>query len=161
MIILTGLLYQFPRVYYANRFFDNILDFIGLSVMLKGVYIRMAARGHKKAHSNQGEGLVTTGLYSYTRNPMYLGTFLVGAGFVLIVWPWWSLPIFGWLFYLRFKKQVLKEEKHLRGLFKEEYKIYCRKVGIHEIGVNEGNCLHDFPRRVLFVQTGIFFDVFI
>jgi len=30
---------------------------------------------------------------------MYLGSFLMGAGFILIVWPWWTLPIFAALFF--------------------------------------------------------------
>ncbi len=88
----------------------------------------MAARGHKKAHSKKGEGLVKTGLYAYTRNPMYLGSFLIGGGFVLMVWPWWTLPVFARVFYMRFKRQVIKEEKYLRKTFGKDYETYAGKV---------------------------------
>jgi protein-S-isoprenylcysteine O-methyltransferase Ste14 len=127
-IILTGVIYQFPHLYPSSRAVDNVLDFIGLIVMLKGAYIRMAARGVKKAHSRQGAGLVKVGLYSFVRNPMYLGSFLMGAGFVLIVWPVWFLPVYAVLFYLRFKRQIVKEEKFLSKHFGKEYEDYCRKV---------------------------------
>lgn len=128
IIILTGFLYQFPHLYSTNPLWDNVLDFFGLIMILKGTYVRMAARGHKKEHSGKGQELVNTGLYAYTRNPMYLGSFFIGAGFVLIVWPWWTLPVFAWAFYLRFKRQIVKEEKYLKKHFSENYKVYCREV---------------------------------
>ncbi len=128
IIILTGFLYLFPGLYPKSQIFDNVLDFFGLMMILEGTYIRMTARGHKKAHSQEGEGLVKTGLYAYTRNPMYLGSFWMGGGFVLIVWPWWTLPLLGGLFYLRFKRQVVKEEGHLTKIFGESYETYCQEV---------------------------------
>jgi len=127
-IFLTCLFYFFPRIYPTSILLDNILDFLGIVLILKGVFFRMAARGHKKAHSSHGEGLVTTGLYAYTRNPMYLGSFMLGCGFVLMVWPWWMLIVFCISFYARFKRQVIKEEEHLKTLFGETYVQYCQKV---------------------------------
>ena len=127
-ILFTGFLYQFPHLYPSSRLFDNVMDWLGLIILLKGAYIRMAARGVKKAHSRQGAGLVKKGLYSLVRNPMYLGSFMMGAGFVLIVWPVWILPVFVWLFYLRFNTQIVKEEKWLYKNFGEDYAAYCRKV---------------------------------
>ncbi len=128
IIILTGLLYWFPQLYSLNRGIDNVLDFLGLIVVLSGNFLRMASRGHKKAHSMQGQGLVKTGPYALVRNPMYLGSFMMGCGFVLIVWPWWSLTVFGVLFYLRFRRQVKNEERHLRDIFGASFETYVQKV---------------------------------
>ena len=128
IIILTGFLYKFPHLYPNDFASDDRLDFIGLFVVLTGTFLRMAARGHKKAHSQKGEGLVTTGPYSLTRNPMYLGSFLTGAGFTLIVWPWWGVVIFSYLFYLRFDLQIKKEEEHLRTLFGKAFAVYVDRV---------------------------------
>ncbi len=128
VILFTAFLYQFPRLYSSSPLLDNIWDFFGFIVLLKGAYIRMSARGVKKAHSQQGEGLVKKGLYTVVRNPMYLGSFTLGAGFILLVWPFWILPIFAVLFYLRFNKQIVFEEKWLTKKFGEEYEAYCRKV---------------------------------
>jgi protein-S-isoprenylcysteine O-methyltransferase Ste14 len=128
VIILTGFLYLFPQLYTSNMFFDDIFDFLGLLTVLSGTFLRMSARGHKKIHSRKGHGLVLSGPYTLVRNPMYLGSFLMGSGFVLIVWPWWALPLFSCLFYLRFRRQILKEEKHLMEIFGETYENYCRKI---------------------------------
>lgn len=128
IIIITVILFKFPQLYFSSAVFDDLLDFIGFVLILKGIFLRMAARAHKKLNSPGGQGLVTSGLYIYTRNPMYLGSFLIGCGFILVLWPWWMLPVFAFLFYLRFSVQIEKEEKHLEQLFGEKYKVYCQQT---------------------------------
>lgn len=127
-VLLSGLWIAFPQFYSTSRSLDYLLSFLGMTAILKGAYIRMAARGHKKAHSFQGAGLVMTGLYGYSRNPMYLGSFLIGLGFVLIIWPWWTLPLYIFLFYFRFRRQIKKEEKYLLKKFGRSYESYCARV---------------------------------
>ena len=128
IIIMTGFLFAFRNLYPLNPFLDDALDFLGFIVLLNGILLRMSARGHKKAHSQKSKELVTSGPYTLVRNPMYLGSFLMGAGFILMVWPWWSLPFFALLFYVRFKRQIVKEEAFLEKLADKRYKAYCRKV---------------------------------
>ncbi len=127
-IIMTGFLYLFPGLYPRSHGLDTLLNCVGILMILKGTFLRMVARGHKKAHSLAGHGLVTSGIYEYTRNPMYLGSFTIGGGFALLAWPWWAFPVFAVLFYTRFKKQVMKEEEHLQKLFGKDYEEYCRRT---------------------------------
>lgn len=127
-ILFSAVIYRFPHWYPKSLFWNNCLLVLGMMFILKGIFLRMAARGHKKSHSGNGRGLVTSGLYAYMRNPMYLGTFLVGVGFLLVAWPWWFLPIFAVLFYWRFNKQMVKEEKHLASLFGKDFTNYCQRV---------------------------------
>lgn len=128
IIIMTGFLFASRNLYPRNPYLDDALDFLGFIVLLQGILLRMSARGHKKAHSDKSRQLVVSGPYTLVRNPMYLGSFLIGAGFILMVWPWWSLPLFAWLFYARFKRQIVKEERFLEKLDEKKYKAYCRKV---------------------------------
>lgn len=123
-IIVTGLLYQFPGLYRSNLVADDMLDFLGLFIVLWGNFLRMAGRGFKKEHSQKSEGLVTAGPYALTRNPMYLGSFLMGAGFIFIVWPWWGIFAYALLFYVRFNKQMSSEEKFLAEKFGASYLQY-------------------------------------
>ncbi len=128
IIIVTGFLFAFRNLYPRNPLLDDILDFVGFIVLLTGILLRTSARGHKKVCSDKSRKLVTTGPYAFVRNPMYLGSFLMGAGFILMVWPWWSLPIFAALFYIRFKREVVKEEAYLGKMAKKTYADYCEKV---------------------------------
>jgi len=127
-IILTAILCFSTYLYPKDILIDDLCDFFGLLLILKGTYLRMAARGYKKEFSKKGQDLVMSGPYSLTRNPMYLGTFFIGAGFVLIVWPWWFLAIFSILFFVRFNAQMVKEEEYLLKIFGEKYEKYCRQV---------------------------------
>ena len=88
----------------------------------------MMARAHKKKMSQQGQALVMSGSYSVVRNPMYFGSFLVGCGFVLLLWPFWLLPVFIGAFYLRFNRQMVKEERLLKKIFGKIYENYCQKT---------------------------------
>lgn len=128
VILFTLFLYINRHIYFISPGADNVLDFFGMIVIFKGVLLRMSARGHKKARSRQGGQLVETGPYILTRNPMYLGSFLIGAGFALIVWPWWSWPIFAAFFYMRFIIQIVNEEKHLARLFPDDFTAYCQRA---------------------------------
>lgn len=128
IIIMTGFLFAFRNLYPHNPFLDDALDFLGFIILLVGIILRMSARGHKKAHSQKSEKLVTSGPYTLVRNPMYLGSFLMGAGFILMVWPWWSLPVFAGLFYARFTRQIVKEEAYLLKIGGDNYSRYCKRV---------------------------------
>lgn len=72
--------------------------------------------------------LVTTGVYRFTRNPMYLGTFLILLGFaVLLSNPAAVVVALSYVIYMdRF--QIRPEERVLRGLFGSEYEDYMHTV---------------------------------
>src|SRR5436305_12429360 len=52
---------------------------IGGAVAVPGLVLRAWASGHLR----KNETLATTGPYAYTRNPLYLGSFLMGLGFTI------------------------------------------------------------------------------
>jgi protein-S-isoprenylcysteine O-methyltransferase Ste14 len=127
VIIFSIVVFTVPKIY-PPRGIDNVFDFFGLFLILLGTSLRMSARGHKMNNSQRGEKLVTTGPYLYVRNPMYLGSFLIGTGFVVIVLPFWIAPVFAWLFYQRFDKQMRAEEDVLASQFGDEYDVYCQRT---------------------------------
>jgi len=72
--------------------------------------------------------LVTTGVYAYTRNPMYLGMALVLLGCAVTVGASTALviaPIFMVIIELRY---IRPEEDMLMGLFPEEFPDYRARV---------------------------------
>ena len=52
---------------------------VGGLVALPGLALRAWATGHLR----KNDALATTGPYAYTRNPLYLGSFVIGLGFTI------------------------------------------------------------------------------
>ena len=74
------------------------------------------------------KALVASGLYRYTRNPMYVGVASVVWGEALLFGSW-ALALFAAAVCAAFHAfVVLYEEPSLRGRFGEAYERYCRAV---------------------------------
>lgn len=72
--------------------------------------------------------LVTSGVYRFTRNPMYLGLALVLLAWAVFLSSAWSLlgPLIFVLYITRF--QIMPEERALSGIFGAVYSEYQAKV---------------------------------
>lgn len=72
--------------------------------------------------------IVTSGVYGYTRNPMYLGMFLllISWGFYLAN-PFSMLFSFGFIGYMN-RFQIIPEEQVLESRFGDEYLHYKQSV---------------------------------
>src|ERR1700720_805430 len=95
----------------------------GSIVILPGLWIRALASGHVR----KNEVLATSGPYAYTRNPLYLGSLLIGVGFAMAARSWWI----GWLllgmFFAIYIPVIRGEEELLRQKF-PEFDEYSRQV---------------------------------
>lgn len=100
----------------------SILGGFILSIM--GNLLRIWASGHIKKERE----IAKSGPYSLTRNPLYLGNFIIGVGFCLASWQIISIPIF-LLYFLFFYIPIMKiEERRMTELFKDAYIEYQRRV---------------------------------
>jgi protein-S-isoprenylcysteine O-methyltransferase Ste14 len=96
---------------------------IGLPVAALGLALRAWAAGHLE----KNRALAESGPYAYVRNPLYIGTLAVAAGFVLASRQWVLGLLFAAVFVLIYLPVVELEEQHLRALF-PEYAEYARRV---------------------------------
>jgi protein-S-isoprenylcysteine O-methyltransferase Ste14 len=71
--------------------------------------------------------LITGGIFSVSRNPFFLSLILYFIG-VALVFPSWFFIGFAVLAVISIHFFILKEERFLKKVYKEEYKIYSEKV---------------------------------
>ena len=97
---------------------------IGASISLVGLLIRAWASGHIRKNS----ALAVSGPYAYTRNPLYLGSFILGLGFTVGAGRWPLAILFGVLF-LGIYFPVMRVESATMGqYFGPEFRDYSRAV---------------------------------
>jgi len=106
----------------------NISDesfLIGAPIAILGELVRVWASGHME---RKGAKLATGGPFAYTRNPLYVGSFLMGLGIVILCGNPYFIAIFLLGFGFVYRGTVLKEEKDLEELFGDTYRDYCKAV---------------------------------
>jgi protein-S-isoprenylcysteine O-methyltransferase Ste14 len=73
--------------------------------------------------------LQTSGVYSSTRNPMYLGLILLYTGIIPLAGNWWTLILIPVLLLVVTQLIIKPEERYLERAFKDPYLAYKEKVG--------------------------------
>jgi protein-S-isoprenylcysteine O-methyltransferase Ste14 len=73
-------------------------------------------------------GLVTSGLYRFTRNPIYLALFVTLAGLVVVL-PTWPTLVGALVSVAAIRNAVRAEERYLRRAYDGEFDAYARRVG--------------------------------
>ena len=123
---------QIPPVY---EWLPTPWSYVGAALVwfaalaLTGAAARELAR-HKTSLYPNGESttLVTSGLYKYTRNPMYLGMALLVLGAAVFFGS--VTALLGPLVFCVAIQQlfICPEEARMQGWFGEDYDNYCKKV---------------------------------
>jgi len=98
-------------------------------VSLLGLAIRIHAvaySGKNTSGRNTGEGQVaemlnTKGLYSISRNPLYVGNYFMWLGIAMLTCNLWFAGIFTLIFWIYYERIVFAEEEFLREKFGENY----------------------------------------
>jgi protein-S-isoprenylcysteine O-methyltransferase Ste14 len=98
---------------------------LGEAFRLAGV---AAAGTTTRRRSRNVQRLVTYGIFSWSRNPLYNGNFLVWMGFCVISGVMWFLPIAVLLFGAEYGFIVRYEEGVLESTFGREYLDYKNTV---------------------------------
>lgn len=130
VIVQFALNELFPGIYFAT----TAGQLVGGVILVVGLAMLVVAGGlFKQADTDlipfkDVTALVTTGVYRYTRNPMYLGMALVLLGCAVTVGAATAFivpPLFMVIIHYRF---ILPEEQMLRELFPQEFPAYCSQV---------------------------------
>lgn len=124
VLVVLGIFFiSKPRI--GSPFFIS-----GLVLIVLGALLRIWAAGHL----SKNKTLTTTGPYAYCKNPLYLGTFLVGSGICLLAEGQYylsfaALGFFVIIFIVYYaKKKKTIESARLRAIFNEEWDDYDKAV---------------------------------
>ena len=106
-----------------------VVAFVGGALALAGlIEFRRANTSVNPLDPNRASSFVTTGIYRYTRNPMYLGMATALLGVTLWVGTLLGLfVIFLFCVYLT-RFQIVPEERFLAQKFGQEFHAYCARV---------------------------------
>src|SRR4029077_14302022 len=96
----------------------------GMVVGAIGLWIRARAAGH--LHKQQV--LTTAGPYAYTRNPLYLGSFMLAIGTAVAAHSWPSALILFCYFALFYSFVMRREERELYQHHGDAFREYARAV---------------------------------
>jgi protein-S-isoprenylcysteine O-methyltransferase Ste14 len=99
---------------------------VGGTVAFLGVLIRAWATGYLSKNAQ----LAITGPYAFTRNPLYLGSFLIGIGFSLAGGSVVFFVVFLACFAALYGNAMRQEMKRLSALFPDEYARYRKNVPV-------------------------------
>lgn len=125
--------FRLPTVSTQEFFHSDVIAWIGVLFCLAGLLLLLASLvsfgqsfrvGIDTEHPDR---LITSGIFAYTRNPIYvafafilIGQFLIFPNVILLVY----LGAAVWLFH----RQVLREEEYLKQHYGQAYSEYSNRV---------------------------------
>jgi len=116
--------YPVALIYWALAAPTRQSILIGGIVAALGLLIRGLASGHLR----KDEKLTTGGPYARTRNPLYLGSALLAAGFVIAGLSWIAGTLVAIYFTVFYNAVMRSEESDLRGQFGAAFEEYAARV---------------------------------
>jgi len=117
---LTAALYVFELLRHAP---SKTAMAWSLPLVLAGLWLRGYAAGYVKKNRE----LTQTGPYAYTRNPLYLGSILIAAGFAVALLSWAVGLMLSAMFLIIYVPVIASEERFLRSNF-ADFEAYCERV---------------------------------
>lgn len=127
-MLLTGMLtYLLPEVFAIHFISSSTLRIAGMILLFGGLPIKIAsARVPARAFKN-GE-LVTTGVFSFVRHPMYAAWILLFAPGIALLFRSWLMLATALVGYFSFKYLIKEEDEYLTGKFGQAYLDYRSRV---------------------------------
>jgi len=96
----------------------------GAALVVIGLAIRAGAAGHLRKH----ESLATAGPYAWTRNPLYLGSLLLSAGFLIAAASWIAAAVAAMYVGALYPGVMRREEEELRAEYGPAFDEYAGRV---------------------------------
>ena len=128
---LTNRVYALPLLPATTR--PLALELGGLLLVCWATLAFGAIRAFRRAQTplmpnKPAVGLVTTGPFRFTRNPMYLSLTALYLGLALLLNSWWPLIFLPLVLLLLQRLVIAREERYLASAFGSAYEAYRARV---------------------------------
>lgn len=101
----------------------------GLALMAAAAWTMFGARTTvNPLKPERASHLVTSGVFAFSRNPIYLGDALILAALALGLGNWLNFLLLPAFVGLIGRFQIAPEERALQRLFGDQYRAYCARV---------------------------------
>ena len=133
LYVVFAAAFDLPSITRQKFFHTGIVPWVGVFFCLAGLFFllfSLVAFGKSfriGIDEDRPGSLITTGVFAYTRNPVYvafslilLGQFMVFSNWILLVYLIAAIGLFN--------RQVLREEDYLRKHYGQQYSDYCERV---------------------------------
>jgi protein-S-isoprenylcysteine O-methyltransferase Ste14 len=131
--IVFAAAFSFPAFSRQEVVHSGMVSWVGVLLCVAGLvllFLSLVSFGKSfrvGIDQDRPDKLVTTGIFAFSRNPIYvafgfvlLGQFLLFSNWILLVY----LIAAAWLFH----RQVLREEEYMRKHYGRQYSEYCERV---------------------------------
>jgi protein-S-isoprenylcysteine O-methyltransferase Ste14 len=98
--------------------------FFGAGIAAVGLLVRAYAAGHLRKHQQ----LAISGPYAHTRNPLYLGSVLLAAGFCVASHSWISTILLAIYLIVFYPVVIRREQMELKALYGDAFDEYASRV---------------------------------
>ncbi len=112
---------------FVFRVIGGLADIMGI-LLVSSAFSQMIKAHTTPDINHPTTALVTTGPYRFTRNPIYLGFFLIYLGFTLLAGTLWGILLSPFLIWTVTQGIIQIEEGYLKHKFEEEYTSYFSRV---------------------------------
>lgn len=81
-------------------------------------------------NEQRAHALNTTGLYSISRHPLYLGNFFMWLGAAFFIRSWWVAILTALIFWYYYEKIILAEEEFLRKQYGDTFLDWAKETPV-------------------------------
>ena len=112
----------FAAFWFARPQWNWLLCGVGIAIL--GLLLRGYAAGHLRKHRQ----LAISGPYAFTRNPLYLGSVLLAAGFSVASHSWISTLLLAIYLAIFYPVVIRREQSELKTLYGSAFVEYASRV---------------------------------
>lgn len=133
-LILGGIIHWFYPVQIFSADYLTLLRIFGVLLIAFGLGLVLIAKAKmQKAKTNiepwkPTTAIISDGIYSLSRNPVYVAMIFIYLGLTSIFNALWFLPFLILVLFVMHFGVILREERYLEKKFGAEYSVYKKEV---------------------------------